>query len=280
MRGWAPGQNDHVPADSEVFDSHLAAWDEYLMTPWARVRYDVVARVLDGAIAGLGPGPLRVLDLGGGDGADSIRLAAAGHEVTIVDQAPGMLERARANSEGRGCADRLRTLESDLLRWRLDGSYDLVLCHFVLPYLDKGGAQQMWRLLHRAVRPGGAASVTSSNPVSEVLSAVHRNGDPELALRRFDGQAVYTGIFHHRIQSQQLEDAERTAVGTGFEVTRRIGLRVAVDLLPDGPAKHDPGAYPAILRLELALAEHKPYLDLARAWQLLLRATPVPTPSG
>ncbi len=138
----------------------------------------------------------------------------------------------------------------------------------------------MWRLLHRAVRPGGAASVTSSNPVSEVLSAVHRNGGPELALRRFDGQAVYTGIFHHRIQSQQLEDAERTAVGTGFEVTRRIGLRVAVDLLPTVR----PNMTLALIRPSSGSNSRWPSTslisDLARAWQLLLRATPVLTPSG
>ncbi|MDQ3476082.1 MAG: methyltransferase domain-containing protein [Actinomycetota bacterium] len=270
-----------MPADSEVFDSHLEAWDEYLTTPWARIRYDVVAHVLDETIAGLCPGPLRVLDLGGGDGVDSIRLAAAGHEVTIVDQAAGMLERARANSARRGCTDRVRTIESDILSWRPDRTYDLVLCHFVLPYLDKGeGQRRMWRLLHPAVEPDGAASVTSTNPVSEVLSAVHRDGDAELALRRFDGQAAYAGMFHHEIHSPRREDVEQTAVAGGFEVTRRIGLRVAVDLLPDGPAKHDPGAYPAILRLEFALAEEKPYLDIARAWQLLLHRLPAQTRSG
>jgi hypothetical protein len=153
-----------------------------------------------------------------------------------------MVERARTRAELLGCADRMRTVESDLLGWRLDAAYDLVLCHCVLPYLDQGSERRVWQLLREAVQPQGAASVISTNPVSEVLSAVHRDGDAELALRRFDGQAVYTGIFHHKIRSLQRKDAEDVAVKAGFEVTRRIGLRVAVDLLPDGPAKHDPGA--------------------------------------
>lgn len=55
-----------------------------------------------------------------------------------------------------------------------------------------------------------------------------------------------------------------------MQVVRRIGLRVAVDLLPESPAKHDPDNYPAILALELALAERSPFLDVARAWQLIL----------
>jgi len=48
------------------------------------------------------------------------------------------------------------------------------------------------------------------------------DGDAELALRRLDGQAVYTGIFHHKIRSLRRKDAEDVAVRAGFEVTRRI----------------------------------------------------------
>lgn len=172
-----------MPADPDVFDNHLAAWDAYLATPWARARYDVVAHVLDETLAQLGPHPLRVLDLGGGDGVDSVRLAAAGHEITIVDQAPGMLGRARASAQRASCSDRCRTVESDLASWRPDRPYDLVLCHFVLQYLEPEDEHQVWRLLRQALRPGGSASVICPNPVSEILRAIYRDGDTELALR-------------------------------------------------------------------------------------------------
>lgn len=172
-----------MPADANVFDSHLDAWDAYLATPWARARYDVVGHVLDETLAGLAPAPLRVVDLGGGDGLDSVRLATAGHEVTVVDQAPRMLARARASAEREGCANRLRTVESDLLSWRPDQPYDVVLCHFVLHYLEPAAEPQMWGLLREALRPGAVASVICPNPVSEVLRAVQRDGDPDLALR-------------------------------------------------------------------------------------------------
>lgn len=58
------------------------------------------------------------------------------------------------------------------------------------------------------------------NPASDVLSAVYREGDSALALRRLQGESVHN--------------------------------------------------YPAILELELALAQRSPYLDVARAWQLIL----------
>ena len=189
-----------VPADPDVFDNHLAAWDAYLATPWARARYDVVAHVLDETLAQLGPQPLRVLDLGGGDGVDSVRLAAAGHEITIVDQAPGMLGRAWASAQRASCSDRCRTVESDLASWRPDRPYDLVLCHFVLQYLEPEDEHQVWRLLREALRPGGSASVICPNPVSEILRAIYRDGDTELALRRFHGEPVRTPTFDREVR--------------------------------------------------------------------------------
>lgn len=48
----------------------------------------------------IGTGPLRVLDVGCGTGSFAVRLAAAGHTVTGVDPAPGMLAAARARPGG------------------------------------------------------------------------------------------------------------------------------------------------------------------------------------
>ncbi len=197
-----------MPADPEVFDSHLASWDAYLATPWARARYDVVAHILDQTLASVGHQPLDVLDLGGGDGLDSIRLAAAGHQVTIVDQAPGMLGRARASAERHGCSDRCRTVESDLATWHPDRAYDVVLCHFVLQYVDPQVEPRVWRLIRDSLRPGGSASVICPNPVSEVLRAVFRDGDIELAMRRLHGGPIRTPTFDREVR--QLGRACRT----------------------------------------------------------------------
>ena len=70
---------------TDVFSDKLAAWHEYTVTPWARIRYAVVAEVLRRHVVELGPHPLRILDVGGGDGMDAVPLAQAGHDVTIVD---------------------------------------------------------------------------------------------------------------------------------------------------------------------------------------------------
>src|SRR5512139_4074051 len=99
-------------SDADIFDQHLAQWQAWCASPWGRIRFAVVAETLRRQVVVLqeaaGGRPLRVLDVGGGDGRDSRPLAAAGHEVTIVDTSAGMLAVARAEAETAGTADRLR----------------------------------------------------------------------------------------------------------------------------------------------------------------------------
>jgi S-adenosylmethionine-dependent methyltransferase len=58
------------------------------------------------AIAGL-TGPLRVINVGGGDGAESLPLAARDHEVTVLDFAPELLEQAERAAEATGVPGRV-----------------------------------------------------------------------------------------------------------------------------------------------------------------------------
>ncbi|MFI8521662.1 hypothetical protein ACIGEZ_28180 [Streptomyces sp. NPDC085481] len=73
------------PATSAQFDTAVAAWQDWQEAPWGRLRYAVAEANLARHLDGLGARPLRVLDLGGGDGGDALRLAVRGHHVTIVD---------------------------------------------------------------------------------------------------------------------------------------------------------------------------------------------------
>ena len=76
-----------------------------------RVRTHVIGEHLGGHMA---PPPQRVVDVGGGAGHQSVPLARAGHEVTIVDPAPAMLERAarRLADEPADVAARVRLVEA------------------------------------------------------------------------------------------------------------------------------------------------------------------------
>jgi S-adenosylmethionine-dependent methyltransferase len=64
-------------SQDEVFDHHLAQWQEWCEAPWGRLRFNVVGETLRRQAAELGTS-LRVLDVGGGDGRDALPLALSG----------------------------------------------------------------------------------------------------------------------------------------------------------------------------------------------------------
>ncbi|EYF07383.1 class I SAM-dependent methyltransferase [Chondromyces apiculatus] len=69
----------------------------------------------------------RVLDAGGGGGKYGARIAEQGHEVTVLDLSPGMLDEARRRFEAQGIGGTF--VEGDILALPFaDGTFDLVLC--------------------------------------------------------------------------------------------------------------------------------------------------------
>ena len=57
--------------------------------------------------------PLRVLDLGGGTGGTAVPLAAAGHDVTVVDPSPDALASLRRRAAETGTAERVHPVQGD-----------------------------------------------------------------------------------------------------------------------------------------------------------------------
>ena len=241
---------------TDVFSEKLAAWREYTQTPWARIRYAVVDEVLRRQTSALGE-PVRVLDVGGGDGMDALPLASAGHDVTIVDPSQAWLDEAQRRADAAGAS--ITTLRGGLDDLP-DGEWDLVLCHFVLRYrpADAGDVAT----LARRLRPGGRLSVMDVNPAGRVLREL-LNGGPAAALTELRAERAVVQTFQTDARKVDPDAAAPTAVG-------RYGNRIANDLLVDDSAKHDPGFFDDLLALELELCDREPFSRVGFAWQLLL----------
>jgi len=76
---------------ADTFDTHISAWKNWQQAPWGRLRYTIASANLCDHISNT---PLRVLDVGGGNGLDSIPFAQRGHMVTIADYSAEMLVEA------------------------------------------------------------------------------------------------------------------------------------------------------------------------------------------
>lgn len=256
-------------AGADVFDSQLDAWRAWQESPWGRIRYAVVAETLRRTCAGLRRGPLRVIDVGGGDGTDAIALAAAGHEVTIVDQSAGLVEQAQAAAKHRGV--RVATVVAPLSGVdAVDvGTFDLVLCHNVLQYVaDTAAAIDA---LVALVGPGGGLSIMAVNPPSDVLAAAVRREDVDEAIAMLTAPTAYARTFEHEIRRIWPDDVATELSARGFTQQTRYGVRAVVDYLVNDERKHDPEFFDTLLRLELALCDREPYLRTARLWQLVCR---------
>lgn len=104
------------------------------------------------------------LDVGAGEGADALWLAAHGWTVTAVDLSPVALARGEVAARDAGLAERISWQQADALEWTPEPtSYDLVTAQFL--HLPQPQLAQTHRRLAAAVRPGGVFLVVNHHPV-------------------------------------------------------------------------------------------------------------------
>ena len=103
---------------------------------------------------------LRILDIGCGPGFFSIILSMAGHEVTGIDGADGMLERCRKNVEASGCGAKILKGDAANLEFP-DETFDLVVSRNVTHAIpDHVKAYTEWK---RVLKPDGILLIYDAN---------------------------------------------------------------------------------------------------------------------
>lgn len=264
---------------TEDFAEHLEQWRTWAASPWGRIRFAVVRRTLSWQAAALGEGPLRVLDVGGGDGRDALPLALAGHTVTVLDPSTGMVREAQSRAERHGVGARLRvaTGSVDDLGRLVGGGFDLVLCHFLLQYRSPGPDDLV--TLSSALRPGGRLSVAAPNPAGIVLSRLVREG-PAAATAELERDYAESRSFRRMVRKIGLDEMRADMSIAGLDVVAQYGGRCANDLLVDDDAKDDPGFYAELERLELELCDREPFKRTGQFWQLVGEKPSGPPRSG
>jgi len=153
--------------------------------------------------AGLHPGT--VLDLGAGEGRNSLWLAEQGWTATAVDFSAVALDRARVWAEQRlaDASDRLTTVVADLLEYRPTQAFDLVLVIYIhLPATDRGA---VLRTAAAAVAPGGSLLVVAHHSGN----FEHGHGGPQNPALLYDENEIAVDLVDTGLEPVLLEAARR-----------------------------------------------------------------------
>ncbi len=247
------------------------------------VRQEMISRQL---ARHLGPPPARVLDVGAGQGTQSIRLARAGHRVLAVEPDPEMRAafRAALDAEPAEVRDRVtvRAGSAGSLAAATGGeTYDAVLLLGVLMYLQASGPVIAELAAH--VAPGGFLALAARTTTSALWRPAARQDWPA-ALAAFDehdraraeGRDMrYLNEIGAPARADSLGTLTSAAAACGLELENWYGVRIAVDsgeLDPPPPA--DPGELAALLDVEERLGATDPYRQLGQLAHLILRRPP------
>ncbi|MFE7673028.1 class I SAM-dependent methyltransferase [Streptomyces albidoflavus] len=213
-----------------------------------------------------------MLDLAGGDGGDAVRLAALGHHVTVVDQAPAMLAAAAERAGALGLGALVTCVQADVLALPADlarPAFDVVLCHNLLQYVDDARAALAAALA--PLRPGGLFSVMAVNRHAVPLLTAVREGDLAAALTALDADRTRARTFDATLRLCTAEETTAHLAGLGCRDVCHYGIRTVCDQLTDDARKYEPAYYADLERLELALTARHPYPHTARLFQLTAR---------
>jgi SAM-dependent methyltransferase len=275
-----------TPSDIEplgaasTFGDGRQGWLSHLGNVRNVVRQEMIARQLRKHMP---VPPARVLDVGAGQGTQSIRLARAGYEVCAVEPDPAMREvfLASLRSEPPDVRHRvwLRHGAVGSLSAAIgDEVYDVVLLLGVLMYLE--ASEPVIAELAAHVAAGGFLALAARTAASALWRPAARQ-DWQGALAAFDELELaraarrdmrYTNEIGAPARADDLAALTSAAARHGLVLENWYGVRIAVDAEElDPPPPSDPGELAALLDAEERLGATDPYRQLGQLAHLILR---------
>lgn len=251
---------------SEAIGSRFAgaaAWCERLGTVRDVVRQELVAGQLAAHLPSTGRTvvPLRVLDVGCGQGTQALRLARMGHRVVGVDVDAGLLEAARTTltEEPPEIRSRVRLERVSLqdLSDRFADPFDAVCCHGVVMYLPS--LAEAVDALAALLRPGGVLSLLTRNRAGIAMRA-GMTGDWTAALEGFDARTYTNRLGLSDVRADDPDEVFTTLDQVGVQTVAWYGVRLFTDHWGDVNPADD---LEDLIAAEEAAGRRDPYRRLA-----------------
>lgn len=252
-----------VNGDCERFQDGASKYAAYLETPEGRLRLDLAFANLQEFLP-QSKYPLCALDVGGGTGATAVRLVRLGLHVTLLDASLPMLDFAERAAQEAGVTERIAMKRGDAAQLASlfpAGSFDVILCHNILEYIDDPVA--VLRGVADLMRDSSAIlSVLVRNQTGEVLKAAIQAGDLDGAEHQLTSQWGCESLYGGRVRLFTADELVAMAQEAGLEVIARRGVRVVADYLPSHVPRE--AEYERILELERNLGQRPEFAEVAR----------------
>jgi S-adenosylmethionine-dependent methyltransferase len=258
--------------DFERFQTGAAKYAAYLETPEGRLRLDLAFANLQEFLP-QNTRSLHALDIGGGTGSNAVRLARFGHHVTLLDSSAEMLNFAQRAVQEAGVSEQITLKHADvgqLPNLFPAESFDLILCHNILEYIDDPCA--VLRGAARMLRDSSSMiSVLVRNQAGEVLKSAIKDGDLAATERNLTAEWAHESLYGGRLRLFTAESLQAMLLESLLVVTAERGVRVLSDYLPPSVSRSD--EYEQIFELERKLGSRAEFAAIARYTHVLAHRT-------
>jgi S-adenosylmethionine-dependent methyltransferase len=258
--------------DSERFQSDAQKYAAYLETPEGRLRLELPLANLQEFLPLPTKPALHALDVGGGTGAISVRLARLGLHVTLLDSSQAMLNIAKRAAQDADITEKLALKHgdadklADLFNTR---SFDVIVCHNVLEFVGNPVVvlQQCARLMHDS---SAILSVLVRSQAGEVLKAAMQSGDLAAAEKTLKSDWAEESLYGGAVRLFTPEALHTMLKSVSLQAIALRGVRVVSDYLPSKLPRA--AEYDRIFALESKLGCRPEFAAVARYIHCLARS--------
>jgi S-adenosylmethionine-dependent methyltransferase len=262
----------NTDTECERFRGGAHDYAAYLETPEGRLRSDLAfANVREFLRVPQPPRSLHALDIGCGTGAIAVRLARLGVHVTLLDSSSTMLDLANRAAREAGVTAKIVLKHgdaADVANLFGAGSFDVILCHNVLEYVEDPSA--VLRAAEQVMGDSSAIlSVLVRNQAGEVFKAAIQTGDLATAGHTLTAEWGRESLFGSSVRLFTPEGLQAMLKAASLAVAAGRGVRVISDYLP--PTVSRSAEYEGILELERKLGNRPEFAAVARYTHYLTR---------
>lgn len=202
----------------------------------------------------------RILDFGSGEGITANFFAGKNEVVAVEPRGEMMQHRWKDNAYEQICGS------VEKLQEMADDSFDMVLCHNVLEYIDD--KETVLKELTRVLRPGGIFSLIKHNRYGRVMQMAVLLDDLQKANDLLDGKDSTASKFG---AIRYYEDDDVCQWAPELSLERCLGIRTFWDLQQNQEKHGDEDWQEKMMELDMRVSETEEFRRIAFFHHLILR---------